>query len=55
MRMAIGYENRGAAWRQLAEECRQDAWGHAARAMALAADADMARARMVRGRLGVQQ
>jgi hypothetical protein len=53
-RMAHLYEKRAAAWRHLAEECRPDAYGHASRAMALAADADQARARMVRERLGVQ-
>lgn len=52
-RVATAYERRAIAWRQLAEEIRPDGHGHSSRAMALAADADMARARMLRERLGV--
>lgn len=52
-RLATAYEKRATAWRHLAEIIKPDAFGHASRAMGLAADADMARARMLRERLGV--
>jgi hypothetical protein len=51
--MARALERRAAAWRVLAEVGDRDAFGHTTRAMELAADGDMARARMLRTRLGV--
>ena len=52
MRMATAYERRAAAWRLLAATTDRDAFGHGARAMELAAQGDLVRAGMLRGRLG---
>lgn len=52
-RLATAYECRAAAWRLLAVSWERDTSGHAIRAMELAAESDLGRARMLRGRLAV--
>jgi hypothetical protein len=52
-RLAHAYERRGAAWRLLSASWERDASGHVVRAMELAAEADLLRARMLRHRLAV--
>lgn len=52
-KLAACLEQRAQAWLVLADAGELDPHGHATRAMTLAADADTARARMLRGRLAV--
>jgi hypothetical protein len=54
-RLATAFEDRAFAWRQLAATTERDTFGHNARAMCLAANADEERAKAIRVRLGVRR